>query len=46
MVYQGRAHAGGEIDARLLLSDGLRGVLRVDGRVAVGGAYEGSILVP
>lgn len=45
MVYQGRAHAGGEIDARLLLSDGLRGVLRVDGRVAVGGEYEGSVLV-
>ena len=43
MTYQGITKVGGEIEAKLLLSHGLTGVLDVDAIVAVGGSYDGFI---
>jgi hypothetical protein len=45
MVYHGRAAAGGQIDARILLSDGLQGVLHADAQLAVGGSYTGFVIM-
>ena len=46
VLYIGRVRPGGEIDARLVLSDGVWGVLEVfDARVAVGGGYRGTVIV-
>lgn len=44
MTYLGSAEPGGHIEALLILSHGLSGVLSVDGQVAVGGSYEGRVL--
>lgn len=46
MLYQGRVQEGGQIEGRILLSGGVAGVLEVNSRVAVGGSYQGSIVVP
>lgn len=43
--YMGRAEPGGHIAGRLLLSRGVQGRLSVDAQVAVGGTYEGSVVV-
>lgn len=43
-VYQGRAEAGGRIDARIHISGGLQGVLHADAQLAVGGSYEGFVI--
>lgn len=43
MVYQGRTEVGGSIGGLILLSDGLRGALQVDGIVAIGGSYDGRV---
>lgn len=45
LVYLGRTEAGGHIDAWIRLSRGLRGVLQVDAELAVGGAYDGFVIV-
>lgn len=45
MIYQGRVQEGGRIEGRILLSNGLAGVLDVEAQVAVGGSYTGSIVV-
>jgi hypothetical protein len=43
--YMGRAEPGGHIAGRLLLSHGVQGRLAVDAQVAVGGEYDGSVVV-
>lgn len=45
MIYQGRVQEGGGIDGRVLLSNGMAGVLEVEAQVAVGGSYSGSVVV-
>jgi hypothetical protein len=45
MTYQGRSAPGGAIDGRFLLRGGVRGVLKVEARIAVGGTYEGTLVV-
>ena len=46
LMYQGRAAPGGAIDAHLIFSRGMQGVLDVDGQVAVGGSYQGRVRRP
>jgi hypothetical protein len=43
ITYQGITQVGGDIEAKLILSNGLTGELDVDAVVAVGGSYTGSI---
>lgn len=43
MTYQGITEVGGNIEARLLLKNGLVGNLDVESVVAVGGSYEGFV---
>ncbi len=43
MIYRGVTEVGGEIEAVFTFSDGLKGVLKVEAIVAVGGSYEGFI---
>lgn len=43
ITYQGITQVGGDIEAKLVLSNGLTGVLDVEAIVAVGGSYSGSI---
>ena len=43
--YMGRSEAGGHIVGRLLLSRGVQGRLTVDAQLAVGGTYDGSVVV-
>ena len=45
VIYQGRSAAGGHIDAHLHFSNGVSGVLDAEAQVAVGGSYEGSLVV-
>lgn len=46
LLYAGETEVGGAIDAHLIFSNGLAGVLdAVDARVAVGGDYRGAIVV-
>lgn len=45
IVFQGQVAEGGATRAIIRLSDGLIGVLKVEGVVAVGGSYEGRIKV-
>jgi hypothetical protein len=46
MRYIGRVQPGGAIEAHLVLSNGVSGVLDViDGVVAVGGDYSGAVVV-
>ena len=41
ITYRGTTQVGGDIDALMIASNGLRGVLNVDAVVAIGGSYEG-----
>jgi hypothetical protein len=43
--YMGRSQPGGQIAGRLVLSNGVQGVLEVEAQVAVGGEYRGSVVV-
>lgn len=45
VLYQGVTLVGGEIEGHLHFSNGIAGVLDVDAIVAVGGSYEGSLVV-
>lgn len=45
MLYIGGVEPGGEIDARLILSNGVAGSLEVEAVVAVGGEYSGSVVI-
>jgi hypothetical protein len=45
MRYMGRSEPGGHIAGRLLLSHGVEGRLAVDAQLAVGGEYDGSVVV-
>ena len=45
VMYQGGVQPGGQLEGRLLWSNGISGVLDVDAVVAVGGTYEGSLVV-
>ena len=44
-LYIGRAQPGGAIDAHLVFSNGVSGVLDVEAQVAVGGTYRGALVV-
>lgn len=44
ITYHGTAEAGGEISAVMNLSGDLRGALRVEGQLAVGGSYQGRVV--
>jgi hypothetical protein len=46
MTYQGITEVGGNIEAHLLLKNGLKGNLDVQAVVAVGGSYEGFVRFP
>ena len=45
LLYMGRVQPGGQIEGRLVLSNGVQGRLEVEARVAVGGEYHGSVVV-
>ena len=45
VIYQGRSQPGGHIDAHLIFSNGISGVLDASAQIAVGGSYEGSLVV-
>lgn len=44
--YRGKTHIGGDIDAVMVPSNGLRGRLSVDATVAAGGTYRGLLVMP
>ena len=46
VLYMGRVQPGGQIEGRLVFSNGVAGRLDADAVVAVGGDYAGSIVVP
>ena len=46
VLYQGRSQPGGHIDGRLVFSNGAAGELSVSAQIAVGGVYDGSLVVP
>lgn len=45
VLYQGRVQPGGHIDGRLIFSNGVAGELDAQAQVAVGGEYQGSVVV-
>jgi hypothetical protein len=45
LLYMGRVQPGGQIEGRLVFSNGVAGRLEVDAQVAVGGEYRGSVVV-
>lgn len=45
VLYMGRVQPGGAIAGRLVFSNGVSGVLDAEAMVAVGGAYDGSVIV-
>ena len=45
VLYMGRVQVGGEIDGRLVFSNGVEGVLEAEAIVAVGGDYSGFLVV-
>ena len=45
VLYMGRVQPGGQIEGRLVFSNGVAGRLEVDAQVAVGGEYRGSVVV-
>ena len=45
VIYQGGVQPGGTIDAHLIFSRGVAGVLDADAVVAVGGTYSGALVV-
>ncbi|MGQ0712688.1 MAG: hypothetical protein ACT4PJ_03030 [Gemmatimonadaceae bacterium] len=44
-LYAGRVQQGGQIEGRLIFSNGIAGRLDADAIVAVGGTYSGSVVV-
>lgn len=44
-LYLGRSQPGGHIDGRFVFSDGMAGELDVDAQLAVGGTYDGAVVV-
>ena len=44
-LYMGRSQPGGHISGRFVLSNGVSGVLDVEAQIAVGGEYQGSVVV-
>ena len=44
-MYAGRSEPGGAIDGRLVFSNGMAGRLDVVSQIAVGGTYEGAVVV-
>ena len=44
VLYMGRVQPGGQIEGRLILSNGVQGRLAVEAQVAVGGEYRGSVV--
>ena len=45
LLYMGGVQPGGQIDGRLVFSNGVEGVLEADAIVAVGGSYGGFVVV-
>jgi hypothetical protein len=45
VLYMGRVQPGGAIEGRLLFHNGVDGRLEADAVVAVGGTYDGSVVV-
>jgi hypothetical protein len=45
IAYHGITEVGGNIKALMVLSDGLKGVLKVEAIVAAGGSYEGFVRI-
>ena len=45
LLYMGRVQPGGAIEGRLVFSNGVAGRLNADATVAVGGDYQGSVVV-
>ena len=45
VLYMGRVQPGGQIEGRLVFSNGVQGRLEAEAVVAVGGSYEGSVVV-
>jgi hypothetical protein len=45
VLYMGRVQPGGQIEGRLVFSNGVQGRLEVEAQVAVGGEYRGSVVV-
>ena len=45
VLYMGSVQPGGQIDGRLVFSNGVAGRLEAQARVAVGGDYRGSVVV-
>jgi len=45
VLYQGRVQPGGHISGRLIFSNGVSGELSAEAQVAVGGSYDGSVVV-
>jgi hypothetical protein len=45
VIYTGRSEPGGHISAHLIFYNGVAGVLDVDAQLAVGGTYDGSVVV-
>lgn len=43
LTYKGVTEVGGQIKAKFLLRNGLKGVMKVDAIVAVGGSYRGVV---
>lgn len=43
VTYQGQVREGGSVDALIRVSNGANGVLEVEGSVAEGGSYSGSL---
>jgi hypothetical protein len=41
----GRSQPGGHIDGRFVFSNGVAGRLEADAKIAVGGTYQGSLVV-
>ena len=45
IIFQGITKVGGDINGRMMLSNGLKGMLKVDALVALGGSYTGFIKI-
>jgi hypothetical protein len=45
-LYMGRSQPGGHIDGRFVFSHGAAGRLDADAQIAVGGTYQGQLVVP
>lgn len=45
LLYRGRVQPGGQIEGRLVFSNGVRGRLEAEAMVAVGGEYRGAVVI-